>query len=91
MIFLEFLITLIIYFTIVPTVYYFTEVKGMPKWLQWKPFICRKCCTFWTLFGTYIAIGLSFDLCYLLSTGIIISILTAIAMHIDEKEKTIRI
>ncbi|WP_295590189.1 hypothetical protein [uncultured Methanobrevibacter sp.] len=41
--------------------------------------------------GISLVIGLSFDWYYFMFSGIILAILTAIAMHIDQKNKTIKV
>lgn len=87
----EFILVFIIYLLVVPTVYYLTEIKGMPKWLNFKPFICRLCMTFWSLLFAYVIIGLSFGLYWLMGTGIVLTILNVIAMHIDQRNKTVKI
>ncbi len=81
----------IIYLIVVPVVYYWTEVRRLPKWLQFPPFHCRKCLTFWTLIGISLVIGLSFNWEYFMISGIILAIMTAIAMHVDQKNKTIKV
>lgn len=88
---LEFFIIFLIYMTVLPVVYYLTEVKGMPRWLNFKPFSCRKCLTFWSLISISVAVGLSFEMYYLMSTGIVMAILTAIAMEVHQKNNTIKI
>ena len=91
MIIIEFILVFFIYLLLIPAVYYVTEVKRLPNWLQFPPFHCRKCLTFWSLMFAYLIIGLSFNLYILLITGIILAILTAISMHIEEKNKTIKV
>jgi uncharacterized membrane protein len=81
----------IIYLIVVPVVYYWTEVRRLPEWLQFPPFHCRKCLTFWTLIGISLVIGLSFNWEYFMISGIILAIMTAIAMHVDQKNKTIKV
>lgn len=71
--------------------YWLTEVRGLPRWLEYKPFNCRICLTFWSLIGCYLAIGLSFSCLYLMIGGIILAILNAIAMLVNQKNKTIKI
>lgn len=90
-IFFQFILVFIIYFIIIPLAYYVTEVKQLPVWLQWKPWTCRLCLSFWSLLFSYVILGLSFGMMYFMITGIILSIFTAIAMHIDQKEKTVKI
>lgn len=90
-IFFQFIFIFIIYMIILPVVYYITEIKGLPKWLDFKPFICRLCLSFWTMLAASLVIGLSFQLWWYMTTGIILAVFTAIAMYIDQKEKTVSI
>ena len=88
---IQFIVVIIIFLIVSYGAYYITEVKGLPIWLQYKPFECRKCLTFWSLIGIYIALGLSFSCLYLMIGGCILAILNAIAMHIDQRNKTIKL
>ena len=87
----EFIVAFIIYFSIVMGAYYVTEVKRLPRWLQFPPFDCRKCLTFWSNFIAGLVIGISFNLFITMTTVLVMGVLTAISMHIDEKNKTIKI
>lgn len=87
----EFIAIFITYMLVVYIAYYVTEVKRLPTWLQFPPFHCRKCLTFWCMMAVSLCIGLSFDLPVYMATGIFLAILTGISMHIDEKNKTIKI
>lgn len=88
---LQALAALIIFFVVNYGAYWLTEVKGLPAWLQYKPFECRMCLTFWSLMGIYITLWLSFSCLYIAIYGILLAILNAIAMWIDQKDKTIKI
>lgn len=87
----EFVIAFIMYFAILYGAYYATEVKRLPEWLQFPPFECRKCLTFWSNFIAGLVVGLSFSLYITMITVFVMAILTAISMHIDQKRKTISI
>lgn len=87
----EFIIAFLLYFTVLIGAYYATEEMRMPEWLQFPPFHCRKCLTFWSLIISSIVLGLSFELYVMMATVIILATLTAISMHIDQKNKTVRI
>lgn len=89
--FIQILCMLLAYFAVIPIVFYFTEVKPLPEWLRFPPFNCRKCLTFWTLIGISLVIGLSFGLYWFMGTGIVLAILTAIAMTVEQKNKTIKV
>lgn len=89
--FIQILCMLLVYFAVIPIVFYWTEVKQLPEWLRFPPFNCRKCLTFWTLIGISLVIGLSFELYWFMGTGIVLAILTAIAMTVEQKNKTIKL
>lgn len=88
---LQFLIVFVLFFIVVPVVYYLTEVKGMPKWLDYKPFNCRLCCTFWTLLFGYIMIGIIFSFYITLIAGVVLAFLNAYAMWLYQKEHTVSV
>ena len=88
---LQALAALIIFFVVNYGAYWLTEVKGLPAWLQYKPWVCRMCLTFWSLMAIYITLWLSFSCLYIAIYGILLAILNAIAMWIDQKDKTIKI
>ena len=71
--------------------WWFTEKGNVPEFLQYKPFECRLCLTFWLLVGIYIAIGISFKLWVVLIAGVILAALNAGAMWVNQKNKTIKI
>ena len=68
-----------------------TEIWGLPEWLQYKPWNCKICLTFWSLLATYLSIGLIFNLYITLIGGIALAIMNALAMWIDQKNKTVKI
>lgn len=87
---LQALAALIIFFAVNYGAYWLTEVKGLPAWLQYKPWVCRLCLTFWSLMGIYITLWLSFScLIYMTIYGISLTILNTIAMWIDQRQRTI--
>ena len=65
--------------------------KNYPKWLDYKPFNCELCATFWSLLAIYLTCGLVFGLWWTMIGGMILAILNAIAMYIDQKNKTIKV
>lgn len=71
--------------------YYITEVKGLPVWLDYKPFNCRLCLTFWSLIAAYLTSGIILGFEITLYGGILLTILNAIAMYINQKNKTIKV
>ena len=81
----------VIFFVVNYSAYYMTEVKTMPQWLQYKPWNCKLCLTFWSLVVSYLTVGLIFNLPITLYGGIALAILNALAMWIDQKNKTIKI
>ncbi len=87
----EIIMMFVVFFAINYAAYYVTEVKGLPRWLQYKPWECRLCLTFWTLLATYLTILLSFQCLYIGIGGIILASMNALAMWIDQRNKTIKI
>lgn len=87
----QFIITGIVFFTVGYFSWWFTEKKTTPKFLDFKPFSCRLCLNFWALVAIYVAIGISFKLWVMLIAGVILAILNAIAMWVNQKSKTIKI
>lgn len=87
----EFILILVIFLFIKWLTWKITEEWGLPDWLQYKPWVCNLCLTFWSLMGVYITLGLSFSCLYLMIGGCILAILNAIAMYIDQKQKTIHL
>lgn len=89
MIALQIFLGVVLYFMIKYLAYYVIEKKQMiPKFLNYKPFNCVKCCTFWTsifVFSTIFFLNLNATAII----GILLTTLDAIAQTINEKEKTI--
>lgn len=91
MILFQFILVLVIFVLISYATWYIIEKDKVPKYLDYKPFNCRRCCSTWLMAATYIALGISFKWWVLLITGIIVTGLNAIALTIDQKIKTISI
>lgn len=87
----EFILAFAMYFAIVALAYYFTEVRRLPEWLQYPPFDCWKCLTFWSMTMAGLTLGLALHLYWTMGILIVLAILTAISMHINQKNKTIKI
>lgn len=88
---LQFIAVLLIFLGVNYFTWWFTEKNNVPQFLEYKPFQCRLCLTFWILVGIYIALGISFKLWVVLIAGVILAILNAIAMWVNQKNKTIKI
>lgn len=90
---------IILQFAIIPVVflavrymsYYITEVKGLPEWLDYKPFNCNLCLTFWSLVAIYLALWFAFGLTYTGVAGMVLAGMNALAMWIDQRNKTVKI
>lgn len=88
---IEILIVFIIFFVVNYLAWLITEKWGLPEWLQYKPWVCRTCLTFWTLIFIYSTILVSFSCLYIGIVGNILAILNALAMWIDQKQKTVKL
>lgn len=82
------ILTIILFFTINYSTYKLCDEIGLPKWLDYLPWICRKCLNFWTQTFIYVTIFIlsSYTYWYLLLMGNILNILNTIAIYIDEKK-----
>lgn len=88
---LQFIGIFIIFFATSYATWYVTERQLVPEFLDYKPFQCRTCLTFWSLVAIYVGMGITFKLWIALIGGIVLAILNAIAMYIDQKNKTINL
>lgn len=68
-----------------------TEDWGVPEMIDYRPWNCKLCLTFWSLIAIYLTVGLILQAYITMIGGIILAILNAIAMYIDQKNKTIKI
>ena len=89
--FLEIILTFFIFFGTKYVVFWLTDKKGLPEFLNYKPYSCATCLGFWSLITLYITIFLMFKcgLWYLLIAGVILTILDTIARKVDESQGTI--
>lgn len=71
--------------------YNITEKWGLPEWLDYKPFSCYLCLTFWSLMAVYLTVGLVFQAYVTLGAGLLLTVLNAVAMYIDQKNRTIKV
>jgi hypothetical protein len=81
----------VIFFIVNYVCYWLTEVRGMPEWLDYKPWVCRLCLTFWSLVFIYSAIWLSFACLYIGIIGDLLASMNALAMWIDQRNRTIKV
>lgn len=64
-----------------------TEVWGLPRWLNYKPFNCNLCLTFWTLVVIYTTLWIV-GYNWLGISGLIMAALNALAMYINQRKNT---
>lgn len=86
----QFIAIAITYLVVMWYTYMQVEVWGFPKFLQFKPFICRTCYTFWTLVVVY-TITLLIGMTYTAIGGYALAVLNAIAMKVDQRRRTITV
>ena len=65
--------------------------ENYPKWLNYQPFNCSVCCTFWSLLAIYLTVGLVFQWWWTMIGGMILTVLNAIAMWVNQKNRTVSI
>ena len=90
---LEIFITFIVFFVVKSLVFYLTDVKGLPEFLNYKPYCCFKCLSFWSLLTIYPTLFYisNYEWWYLLIVGISITGLDTTAKHIDENNNFVSI
>lgn len=71
--------------------YQITEVWGLPVWLNYRPWSCNLCLTFWSLLAVYLTVGFAFQLWITMGAGLLLTVLNAVAMYVNQKNKTIKI
>ena len=81
---------IIIFFLTKALIFYFTDINGLPPFLQYQPYSCYKCMSFWTLTFIFATIAICFKE-YLFLLGNTLTILDTIALHIYQKNNTIKI
>ena len=86
---LQVILVLVIFFPTKYLTWKITESWGLPTWLNYKPWNCNLCLTFWSLLALFIACGLLCHLWITMAVGGLITVLNAIAMYIDQKNKTV--
>lgn len=69
----------------------FESEKWPPKFLNFKPFSCQTCFTFWTHLFAFGCFWLISEWNLTLVIGVMLTILTAIAKKVDEHNNTISI
>lgn len=87
----EIITVFVIFFIVNYGAYWITEKRGLPQWLQYKPWECRLCLTFWSLIFIYSTIWLSFTCLYIGIIGNMLACMNALAMYIDQRNKTIKL
>ena len=68
--------------------YKLTEEWKLPKWLDYRPWNCSLCSCFWSLVAIYTTL-LIIGYQWLGISGLIMAVLNAIAMYINQKKNTI--
>lgn len=80
---------LVIFLIVRILVFKFERIKHFPRFLDYKPWNCELCLTFWVLIAIYAFLGIINEWYLLLIGGVALAILNAIAMKINEKKKKI--
>lgn len=83
------ILTIILFFTIKFIAYRATN-KVIPTFIAYQPYSCYKCLGFWMNIFTFITLFILSNCTYwyTLIVGITITVLDAIALHIDENNTT---
>lgn len=80
-------IIVFVFFITLYIAYWWTEKnKHYPAFLDYKPWNCRTCFTFWLQLFTYIGLSLILNNFFYMA-GLILVVLNTIALLVDEKHK----
>lgn len=86
---IQYISAIAIYFLINWLVYMVVDKwELIPDWLNYKPYICRTCLTFWVSAGVAVGMALLGWWIACIATGIL-ALANLIAMLIDERNTTI--
>lgn len=88
---LQVLLVLTLFIPVRWLTYQITEVWGLPVWLNYRPWSCNLCLTFWSLLAVYLTVGFAFQLWITMGAGLALTVLNAIAMYVDQKNRTIKV
>lgn len=88
---IQIFLILFLFVLVMGITYTLTNVWHMPPFLDYKPFNCWTCSSFWTLIAVYGCAWLVLGYSITAIGGWILAILNAIAMHVHEKKKTITV
>lgn len=88
---LQVLLVIVIFILIKWICYKITEVWGLPTFLDYMPYSCRKCLSFWSLTACFIACGLLLHLWITMAVGCVLTVLDTIAVIVDQRKKTIHL
>lgn len=94
MILFQFIFAIIQWLTSNLLAYTWTEKIKHPQWIDFAEVMyCRKCFTFWLNLFAFLCVYLATNhqYHYYLGLGLILTVLAAIGMHIEQKNKTIKI
>lgn len=88
---IEILLILVIFIAVSWYAHMQVERWGLPSFLQFRPWNCVTCLTFWLLVAVYGSAWLVLGYKITAIGGWILATLNAIAMHFDQKSKTVDI
>ena len=66
---------------------YRITMKEYPVFLNYMPYTCEKCLTWWTALVAFLTLSFQFQAWVYMVIGIVLSSLDAYAKHKDEKEQ----
>lgn len=66
---------------------YRITMKEYPIWLEYQPYSCEKCLTWWTALVAFLTLGFQFQAWVFMVSGITLAALDAYAKHKYEKEE----
>lgn len=71
--------------------YVITEEWGLPKFLDYEPYKCFKCLSFWSLMSLFLCYGFLLGYWITMGVGAILTVLDTIAFIVHQKNNTVKI
>lgn len=88
---LELLLVLVLFLPTKWICWKITEVWGLPTFLDYMPYSCRKCLSFWSLTALFLVCGLLLHLWITMAVGCVLTVLDTIAVIVDQRKKTMKV
>lgn len=88
---IELLVVIVVFLDIKYITFKVTEEDKIPNFLNYEPYVCYRCLSFWTLTALFLVSGLILNLWITMAVGLILTALDTIALSVHIKHNTVKI